>query len=444
MEKLKQLLELRRADLKTLHQKTVDEDRNFDEAEQTRYDELKAEIESLKSRIAREEEIASEERAFVEAQRAPGNSLDGGDAEGEGSQGRVAVGADREAEKPFEHIGEQLFAIRSVGGPEGPDKRLLYQARANGMSSGVPADGGFLLQNDFTTNILQRIHAEDTVAGRAQAIPVGPNANGVTIPAIDETSRADGSRSGGVRGYWVGEATAPTKSKPKFTQIELKLKKVSALWYATDEQLEDSTSLGAVAEILMARELEFKVGDAFINGDGAGKPLGILNAGCLVSAAKESGQSATTVVYENIVNMWARLWARSRANAVWFINQDIEPQLFTMNLSVGTGGIPVYLPAGGASASPFGNLLGRPVIPIEYAATLGTVGDIILADMSQYVKIDKGGIKGASSIHVKFIEGEQTFRLTYRIDGQAWWSSALTPYKGSNTQSPFVALATRS
>ena len=64
-----------------------------------------------------------------------------------------------------------------------------------------------------------------------------------------------------------------------------------------------------------------------INGTGAGQPLGLLNADATISVAKETGQAAATVLSENIFGMWARLHAPRRQNAVWLINQEIEPQL---------------------------------------------------------------------------------------------------------------------
>ncbi|HEY4712374.1 MAG TPA: phage major capsid protein, partial [Dehalococcoidia bacterium] len=98
-------------------------------------------------------------------------------------------------------------------------------------------------------------------------------------------------------------------------------------------------------------------------------------------------------------------------------------------------------PAGGLSSAPYGTLFGKPVIPCEQAATLGTAGDIILADLSQYLMIDKGSLQSASSIHVKFTTDETAFRFTYRCDGQPLWKTVLTPYKGTgNTQSPFIVL----
>jgi len=89
-------------------------------------------------------------------------------------------------------------------------------------------------------------------------------------------------------------------------------------------------------------------------------------------------------------------------------------------------------------------MLGKPVIPVEHCATLGTPGDIILADLSQYVMSDKGAPQAASSIHVRFLNDETTFRFIYRVDGQPTWKKALTPKNGTNTQAPFIALATRS
>lgn len=144
-----------------------------------------------------------------------------------------------------------------------------------------------------------------------------------------------------------------------------------------------------LAEAFQA-EFEFKLVGAIINGTGAGQPLGILNRGCVVSVSKESGQAADTIVWENINKMWARLLPSSHQNSAWLINQNVLPQLYTMSLTVGAGGIPVYMPAGGASGSPYSTLFGRPVIPIEQCQTVGTTGDIMLCDFTNgYIGIDR-------------------------------------------------------
>ena len=191
-------------------------------------------------------------------------------------------------------------------------------------------------------------------------------------------------------------------------------------------------------------ELAFLLDDDIMNGTSAGYPAGLLNANALISVAKEAGQAASTLVSENIIKMWARMWSRSKANSVWLINTDVTPQLHKLNLSVGTGGMLTYMPPGGLSSAPFGTLYGRPIVETEFNATLGTVGDIILADLSQYKLANVGGMQTASSIHVQFLTDQMVWRFTTRYDGQVTWESALTPFKGTNTVSPFVALATRS
>lgn len=346
--------------------------------------------------------------------------------------------------KDWQSFGEYLQAVCFAGMPEGRTDGRLLEQRATGMSEGVPADGGFMVQTDFVSELLRRTYETGELARRCRKIPVSAKANGLKINAVAETSRVDGSRWGGVQAYWLAEAAQKTASAPKLRRINLELKKLAGLCYLTDELIEDAAALESVVTQAFSEEFAFKIDDGIFRGDGAGKPLGLLNAPATVEVSKEPGQAAATVVYENILAMWARMWAPSRRNAVWLINQDIEPQLYTMSLAVGTGGAPVYLPAGGASAAPYGTLMGRPVIPIEACSTLGTAGDIVLADLSQYLWIDKGGIQQASSIHVKFVYDETVLRFVYRCDGQPWWVSALTPYKGSNTLSPFVTLEERS
>src|SRR4030095_3363887 len=88
-----------------------------------------------------------------------------------------------------------------------------------------------------------------------------------------------------------------------------------------------------------------------------------------------------------------------------------------------------YLPPGGLSAKPYATLLGRPVLPVEWCATLGTVGDVVLADLRHYLTITRVLVDARMSVHLRFDYDESTFRFIFRIDGQPWWSAPLTPYK---------------
>jgi HK97 family phage major capsid protein len=341
----------------------------------------------------------------------------------------------------FGSFGEQMAAVMRAGVPGGHADPRLFNA-ASGLNETVGSEGGFLVQQDFTQGLIDDTVKASVLAPKCRPQPISGTANSIKINGVDETSRVS-SRYGGIVGYWEGEADKKTGSKPKFRKIELNLKKLTGLCYATDELLDDAPALEGFIRAAFPGEFAFLIDDAIVYGDGAGMPLGILNAGCLVTVAKETGQKAKTILAENVIKMSARIFAASYQSANWYINQNTLPQLYTMSIAVGTGGQLVFMPPGGLAAAPYGMLLGRPVIPIEQCASLGTIGDIILANMDGYILAQKGGIKADVSIHVRFEYDESVFRFVMRIDGQPVRATALTPARGDETLSDFVALATR-
>jgi HK97 family phage major capsid protein len=406
------------------------EGRELSVEEARNYQDYMGHAEQLRTRIEREEELRKHEEEFVRSHQEPTRP--------ELSEREVAGTPTK-----FRSFGEQAQAVLRAARPGGfVDPRLTLRA-VMGMSEGSPSDGGFLVQQDFSAELLKRTYNTAVVANRCRRIQLSNNSNSLKINAIAETSRADGSRWGGVRAYWTAEAGDKTNATPAFRQLEFNLKKLTGLAYVTDELLEDAGALEQVLSQAFAEEIGFKLDDAVIRGTGAGMPLGILASPALVTVAAEGGQDVDTVISENIMNMWSRMYAPSRTNAVWFIHQNVEPQLFRLEMPVALGGVPAYMPPGGLSASPYGTLFGKPVIPIEQADTLGDVGDIILADMGQYILVDKGGIQSAVSMHVRFTNDETVFRFVYRVDGQPWWHDDLTLFNSTTTVSPFIALAAR-
>jgi HK97 family phage major capsid protein len=344
-----------------------------------------------------------------------------------------------EADQPFGTAGEYFQAVKNAAYyPSQQDVRLKsLSLKATGLSENVPADGGYLLQPSIAGGIIERMYDVGQLLSRVSNDPVGPNSNSMLYNAVDESSRVDGSRWGGVLGYWLAEAGTKTASKPTFRQMELKLKKVAALCYATDELLADSTALESWLTRTVPEELRFQVESAFYRGNGVGKPLGIMNSPCLVSVTRID---ASQVDETDIANMWARRW-QGVDDYVWLANASVFPQL--INLTVGN--FPFLLPiSSGGQGDPAFSLYGKPYIESEYTYALGTTGDIMLASLSQYQTITKGGVQAASSIHVQFTTDETAFRFVYRTDGEPLWNSALTPYDGGNTKSPFVVLTAAS
>lgn len=424
------------AEARALYDLAKAQGRSFNEVEEQQYNAIFAEINDLDLDIAREEQLRSAEQVSGESFRAAVKP--GGGEESQRPGQRITFPRPQK----FRSLGENLQAIIKSSQPGATVDTRLLELRALGMNEAVPGEGGFAVETDFVSGLVQRAYDRAPLASRARRMSLSSNANSIKLNTVHETSRANGSRYGGVLAYWAAEAGSVTATKPEIRQVELHLHKLMATCYLTDELMADAGALEAFVRDAYAAEMAFKLDDAILNGTGSGQPVGILTHAATVSVSKETGQAAATLVSENIFNMYSRCWAGSRLNAVWFHNQNIEPQLFQFGIQVGVGGSTVYMPPGGLSASPFGTLFGRPMVAIEQAPTLGTVGDIVFADMNEYLVVDKGGVQSALSVHVAFLTDETVLRFTYRVAGQPLWHSALTPFAGS-TLSPFVSLATR-
>ncbi len=345
----------------------------------------------------------------------------------------------------FAHAGEFFTAVRNARVRNNVDPRLVQNAATSWGGEAVGEDGGFAVPPDWRNEIMDLVGAEDSLLTRTdQQIT---SSNQLVVPT-DQTAPW---HSAGVRVYWVDEATAPTQTKPKLTPKITRANKLAGLVYLTDELLEDAASMGNYVRTKAPAAISWAINDAIINGDGVGKPQGIMNSGALVTVSKEGSQAADTLLGANVSKMWARMPARSIPRAVWLINQDLYPQLHSLNIPIkniagdqNVGGVPVFVPPGGFSAAPYGTLLGRPIIPTEACAAIGDLGDIIFADMMGYLSVMKsGGVRQDVSIHVEFEKDMTAFRFILRMGGQAWLDAPIARKNGSNTLSTFVTLEAR-
>lgn len=437
-EEIKMLVE----SIATIRDSAVNENRDLTMTEADKLDEILNMIEDLEKLIATEERTQTK-LAKLSLPDKPITVPNDGNASGNVSGNQLPLNDAQTKRDQFASIGEQFAAIiraETPGGSTDPRLMMAENRAATGLSESVPSDGGFLLQDNFAQVLLAKAFETGLLATMCRQMPISVGTT-LKIPGVDETSRATGSRAGGVRGYWADEATEKTASKPKFRQIELNLHKLIGLCYTTDELLQDARALGAYITTAFGDEFGFLIDEAIINGTGAGQPLGIMNAGCMVSVTKESGQTADTIVFENVTKMWSRLIANARSGAIWLINQDCEPTLQSMKVATN---FPVYLPPGGATAQPYGTIFGRPVRAIEQAATIGDTGDILLCAFDRgYIFSQKGGIASDMSIHVRFVYDESVFRFVVRLDGQPLLRTSITPFKSSLALSHFVKLDER-
>ncbi len=311
----------------------------------------------------------------------------------------------------------------------------------NAAGSVSPADGGFLVPETMRAQLLEIALEMAVVRSRATVVPM--DSARVPFPMIDVSTNST-SLFGGMIAYWGEESAALVDSNPKFGRVELDAKKLTGLSVVPNELLQDSIiSFSALVERLWPQCLAFEEDSKFMTGTGVGEPLGFLGAGnpAAISVAAEVGQGADTILYQNIVKMYARMMPASLNKAVWLVSPDTLPELFTMALSVGTGGNSIFI-ANAAGAAPM-TLLGRPIVITEKAGKIGDLGDISFVDLSYYLLGDRQSMSAASSTDYRFGTDQTTFRIIQRVDGRPWIQSAVTPKNGGNPLSPFVSLAAR-
>jgi HK97 family phage major capsid protein len=339
----------------------------------------------------------------------------------------------------FRSYSDFAMAVRANEVHNSRDDRLsLLDANANDPGS----DGGFLVPPEYSNRIFERMTDANGVMGKCDRINI--TGNSITMNGmVDHDKSSSTYRYAGVVSYWVEEGGSITASDLKFRQITLRPHKIAALSVASAELLQDSPNFGNRLLEKHAEAINDTVSYSLFFGTGVGQPLGAFVGAPSISVAAEDGQTTDTIIAENALEMYQALWPKSISTAEWYYTQSAFRQLATMCImtSESTGQL-VYMPAGGLSGTPYGTILGRPAYPSEYCAALGNVGDILLADWSQYLLGVRGGVDTEMSIHLYFDKAQNAYRSMFRVDGRPTWDVAMTD-RNSNSVSPFVKLAAR-
>lgn len=435
---------------KELLETAESEKRDLTEEDAARFDACTKEIESLTARIKRAESVGAEQEQLASTSRTTQ------------MKPRVEVGHDLLADDPCGGFGSDAteaqvelalgqFAHDVFNAKGGPSDRLAKWDRAwrgfaagDGMTTMIGHEGAYLLPKAFGS-LVDRIALENAVV-RPRATKVAMSAKSISFPVLDDTDHSGNTVFGGIQAYWKSEESQLTSTKAQFADMELTLHRLTALAYVTNELLDWSpVSLGSWLPTKLAAAIAWKEDDKFINGNGgSGEPVGVINAMAKTEIAKETGQAAKTIVFENIVNMDAQLWdASGRGSVVWIANRTCKKQLPKLKIDVGTGGMPIYLPADGAAGRPLSTLYGYPIVFTEHAQALGTAGDIMLCNLGEYLVGDASGkTRSDRDMGLKFDYDQTAFRVVTYTGGLCPWRAAFTPQNGDDL-SPVLTLAAR-
>lgn len=409
-----------------------DGDRDLTEEETEQHAKLVADARKYKKLFEDQKELEASGIEMPGSAEPPTGTLTGG-----------APAAEKDPKAGFDHFGDfattVALACKKTNAFVDDRLQILAEVPSTAASGAIGEDGGFTVPQDFREDIMSGVLAEDSLLDLTDQYEM--EGYSTKVP-VDENQ--DWDNTNGIQVYWEDELGQLNQSKPALKMVEWYARKNTALVPISNELLEDGRLMDGYLRRKAPDKMRFSVSLALMFGNGVGRPLGALESPAAITVAKESGQAADTVVRQNIDNIWMRMPATMRRDAVWIVNQDIESQLQALQFPGTESPHPIYLPAGGYSAQPYDTLKGRPVIYHQAAATLGDKGDISLINWKQYsTVIKRGGIKTDVSMHLYFDADAMAYRFILRIGGQPWLSAPISPRVGSNTMSPFVTLAER-
>lgn len=308
------------------------------------------------------------------------------------------------------------------------DERLEKRAFVEG--DGV--SGGFAVPEEFMNEIFSLALEESVLLQRAKIYPM--KSNTLIIPAWNMTNHA----SEGLAGFssvWTSEGGTATVQTGKLRSMTLDAKKLMIYTEASREVLADSTMLEQEIGKMLIQALGWDLDYQLINGNGIGKPQGVLNAPSTIKVTRNTGSS---IVWADLRAMFAQLHKGYVSDAIWIANFDTLPQFLNMTVN----NYPVFSPfvfTGTAGDLPT-RLFGLPLIFTEKCPALGSLGDLILCNPTQYAVGMRQTIAVERTNAANWSQDMTSFRSVLRADGQALWDEAVTPRNGANTLSWAIAL----
>lgn len=333
-----------------------------------------------------------------------------------------------EAKKEFENIGEFLHAATFHSET---DQRLDYHEfeikAANDLEVATGARGGFAVPQQFHDSLFSVDPAVANIRPRATVLPAGsPPDAAISVPALDQSGTTGPQNMfGGISLNWGAEAATMTQTDTSLREITLEPREISGFLKVSNKLLRNWMSGYVAIERLLRGAVMSAEERAFVQGSGAGQPLGIVNsdAAYLVNRAVSNEFRLA-----DLDAMVARLLMRG-GDPVWIISQSVMPQIRAMrnysedSPALGDGALVWQPDKRDGDGRPLLN--GYPILWSERSPTLGSKGDVILADLTNYLIKDGSGVFVDASPHVYFTTNQTAVRIIWNVDGSPWLSSTI-------------------
>lgn len=272
----------------------------------------------------------------------------------------------------------------------------------NALQEGTDSEGGYLVPDEFERTLVEALEEENVFRTLAHVIRTSSGDRKIPVVA------SKGSAS------WVDEEGAYQESDDAFSQVSIGAYKLGTMIKVSEELLADSVfDLEAYISKEFARRIGSREEESFFNGDGKGKPLGILAA----AGGAEVGvtaASATAITADEVIDLFYSLKAPYRKNAVWLLNDATVKQIRKLKDSTGQ-----YLWQPSLVAGTPDTILGRPVKTSAFMPTAAAgAKTIAFGDFKYYWIADRQGRTFKKLSELFAATGQVGFMGTQRVDGK--------------------------
>ena len=281
-------------------------------------------------------------------------------------------------------------------------RKQMTPEMVNALQIGTDSEGGYLVPDEYEKTLVEALEGENIFRKLAHVISTSSGDRKIPVVA------SKGSAS------WVDEEGTIPDSDDAFNQVSIGAYKLGTLIKVSNELLNDSVfNLESYISKEFARRIGSKEEDAFFNGNGTGKPVGIFNA----TGGAEVGvtaASATAITADEIIDLFYSLKAPYRKNAVWILNDATIKAIRKLKDNNGN-----YLWQPSLTAGTPDTILGRPVYTSSYVPTIAAgAKTIAFGDFSYYWIADRAG-RNFKKLTELYAANDQTgFVATQRVDGK--------------------------
>lgn len=250
----------------------------------------------------------------------------------------------------------------------------------------------------------------------------------------------------GIIPYWLAEVEQLKTSRFPTEPRSARMQKIGVMVLGSNEIMADAPLLSSRINEKVPLAMGYKIVDAFIRGNGAGKPLGYEapSYGGRVVVPKSTNQRAGTINADNITAMYSRLLEGPGGRSRWLAHRSDVPQFVGLKI----GNEPSWTAQNqGLKDAPNGMLLGAPIVFTQHAKAVGAQGDLSLINFAGYSAfVHSSGTRFDASMHLYFDFDKFAWRFISRVAGLPLLTTPQIPEDGGsdNSLSYFVQLAVRS